>query len=138
MQQDKSLSQFVSEKRENLGLSQSGLAKKSGLSLSVIEDIESGKELFLPVTYRQKLAKGLKVGLPDIKQYEKTIYTNFEQSAEFIMDIKQKILDGDIEGLKCPICSSPMQSRLVRMYDIEDNLIYHPKANCIKCPFQIK
>lgn len=138
MQQDKSLSQFVSERRENLGLSQSGLAKKSDLSLTIIEDIEAGKELFLPVTYRQKLAKGLKVGLSDIKQYEKIIYYNFEQSAELADEIKQKILANDIGELKCPICSSPLQTRIVKMYDIEDNLIYHPKANCTKCPFQIK
>lgn len=138
MQQNKSLSQFVSEKRENLGLSQSGLAKRSGLSLAVIEDIESGKELFLPVTYRQKLAKGLKVGLLDIKQYEKTIYSDFEKSSEFVDEIKKKILDGDVSELKCPICSSQLQTRVVKMYDIEDNLVYHPKANCVKCPFQIK
>lgn len=138
MQQNKSLSQFVSEKRENLGLSQSGLAKRSGLSLSVIEDIESGKELFLPVTYRQKLAKGLKVGLSDIKQYEKTIYSDFEKSSEFVDEIKKKILDGEVSELKCPICASQLQTRIVKMYDIEDNLVYHPKANCVKCPFQIK
>lgn len=40
MTQEKALAQFVSELREKLGLSQTGLAKKSALPLKTIEDIE--------------------------------------------------------------------------------------------------
>ena len=68
---NKSLAQFVSETRESVGLSQSGLAKKSALPLNTIEDIEGGQELFLASTVRQKLAKGLKLNPQDIKLYEK-------------------------------------------------------------------
>ena len=39
MHNEQSLSQFVAEKREKLGLSQSGLAKRSGLELSEIEPL---------------------------------------------------------------------------------------------------
>ena len=56
----KTLAQFVQQKRDDLGLSPKGLAMKSGLELPLIEDIEAGKELFLSVTVRQNLAKGLK------------------------------------------------------------------------------
>ena len=66
-----SLAQFVSTEREKLGLSQSGLAKKCNLTLAEIGSIESGIEVFLSTTVRQKLAKGLKVALHDIKRYEK-------------------------------------------------------------------
>ena len=55
----KTLAQFVQEKRDNLGLSPKGLAVRSNLDIEVIEDIEAGKELFLSVTVRQNLAKGL-------------------------------------------------------------------------------
>ena len=61
MTQKKALSEYVAELREKVGLSVSGLAKKSGLTIEQIEDIEAGKDLFLPATIRQKLAKGLKV-----------------------------------------------------------------------------
>ena len=61
MTQEKSLAQFVSELREKIGLSQTGLAKKSALPLKTIEDIESGQELFLASTIRQKLANALKI-----------------------------------------------------------------------------
>ena len=58
MTQQKALAQFVSELREKLGLSQTGLAKKSALPLKTIEDIESAQELFFASTIRQKLANG--------------------------------------------------------------------------------
>ena len=55
----KTLARFVQERREQVGLSVTGLAKKTNLAPEIIEEIESGKELFLPVTIRQNLAKGL-------------------------------------------------------------------------------
>lgn len=133
---DISLSQFILDTREKIGLSQSGLAKRSNLPLGVIEDIESGKELFLSSTYRQKLAKGLKLNPSEIKPYEKFLSSEFDKDEEYIREIKQRILNGE-EGLICPICSSPLSTRIARMYDLEDNLVLHPKAKCIKCPFQI-
>ena len=57
------LAQMVSSVRDKLGMSQSGLAKKCNLTVEQIESIESGQELFLPPTIRQKLAKGLKLNL---------------------------------------------------------------------------
>ena len=56
----KSLSEFVREKREKTGLTISALAKRCNLSEELLEGIESSQELFLPVTVRQNLAKGLK------------------------------------------------------------------------------
>ena len=69
MTEYKALSEFIREQREKAGLSVTGLAKKTALSVEQIEDIEAGKELFLPATVRQKLAKGLKLNPIDIKQY---------------------------------------------------------------------
>ena len=51
-------------------MSSSGLAKRAGVELEVVEDIESGKELFLSVTVRQKLARALKLQPAEIKHYE--------------------------------------------------------------------
>lgn len=138
MTNSKSLAQFIFDAREQVGLSQTGLAKKSNIPVNFIEDIESGKELFLSSTIRQKLAKGLKLNPSDIKPYEKDIPTGFDKDEQYLEDVKQKILDGEIEGLTCPICSSHLKTRIVRLYDLEDNLVLHPKAICTKCPFQIK
>ncbi len=136
-----SLAQMVSSVREKMGLSQSGLAKKCNLSVEEIENIEAGQELFLPPTIRQKLAKGLKLNLLEIKMYEKEFETTpFE---DFILDaqtedyIKQAILEGNTDNLRCPSCGATLQTRVAKMYDLEDNLVLTPKAHCSKCPFQI-
>lgn len=133
-----SLAQFVSQTRENIGLSQTGLAKKSALSLQTIEEIESGQELFLASTIRQKLANGLKLKPSDIKQYEKSLNFDLLQESEDVVFIKNKILSHNIEDLECPVCGSKLITRIAKMYDLEDNLILVPKARCEKCPFQIK
>ncbi len=130
------LSNFIISKREKLGLSSIGLAKKSGIDLLMIEDIESGKELFLPVTIRQKLAKALKCQPIDIQKYEKNLSTKIV-SDEIIDDIKQQILSGETE-IHCPMCGNLLITRIAKMYDLEDNLMLHPKAHCSKCVFQIK
>ena len=131
------LAQMVSSVREKLGLSQSGLAKKCNLTVEEIENIESGQELFLPPTIRQKLAKGLKLNLLEIKMYEKAPLEDFKLDFQTEDFMKQAILEGNTDNLRCPSCGSKLVTRVARMYDLEDNLVLTPKAHCIKCPFQI-
>ena len=137
-QSEIALAQFVSQTREKLGLSQTGLAKKSALSLKTIEDIEAGQELFLASTIRQKLARGLKLNPADIKKYEKHPNLSLLPDNEASLYIKTKILAHDIADLECPVCGSKLVTRIAKMYDLEDNLVLVPKARCTKCPYQIK
>lgn len=131
----KTLARFVQEKREQVGLSVTGLARKSNISAEIIEEIESGKELFLPVTVRQNLAKGLKCLPEEIKKYEKDFSTDFVPLS-VIDSLKELILNG-AGGLKCPKCGADLITKVEKMYDLEDNLVFHPKAHCSKCVFQI-
>lgn len=138
-EQNKSLSEYIRENREKTGLSVIGLSKKTGLTVEQIEDIEAGKDLFLPATIRQKLAKGLKLLPADIKEYERILLDPYDNISEnYIRMTKQAILDGETDNLRCPICSSKLQTRVVRLLDLEDRIALHPKAQCTKCSFQIK
>ena len=138
MSESLSLAQFVSERRENIGLSQTGLSKKCNIPIKMIEDIESGNELFLATSVRQKLAKGLKVEPSEIKKYEKPFDVSLVSEAKYIDDIKIKILAGEGESCVCPVCGEKLVTRIAQMYDLEDVLQLHPKAHCTKCPFQIR
>ena len=131
----KTLAQFVQIKRDKLGLSPKGLAMKAHLDLAVIEDIEAGKDLFLSVPVRQSLAKALKCQPEEIKALEKD-FNLAVTSDEIIESLKELILNG-AGGLKCPLCGANLVTKIERMYDLEDNLVYHPKAHCSKCVFQI-
>lgn len=135
---EKSLALFVSERRENIGLSQIGLSKKCNIPVKMIEDIESGNELFLATSVRQKLAKGLKVEPSEIKKYEKTFDVSLVSDAKYIDDLKIKILAGEGDECFCPVCGEKLVTRIAQMYDLEDVLQLHPKAHCPKCPFQIR
>ena len=131
----KTLARFIQIKREELGLTQKGLAIAANVPLSIVEEVEAGKELFLAVTVRQALAKALKCEPDEIKVLEKDI-VNEIVSPEIIESLKQLILNG-AGGLKCTKCGALLDTRIAKMYDLEDNLILHPKAHCTKCPFQI-
>lgn len=129
------LAEFIQTHREKAGLSIYGLADRTGIDISVLEDIESGKDLFLPVTIRQKLARVFKCSPAEIKKYER----NYEFqiiSDEVIDSLKSRILKHDT-NLCCPLCGSPLITRIAKMYDLEDNVILVPKAHCTKCVFQI-
>ena len=129
------LAKFIQTRRKELDITPKGLAIAANIPLDTIEDIEAGKELFLPVTIRQSLAKILKCEPDEIKRLEKDI-ANDIVSPEIIESLKQLILNG-AGGLKCPKCGAPLDTRVERMYDLEDNLVLHAKAHCTKCPFQI-
>ena len=133
------LAQFVFHTREKSGLSVSGLSKKCNLEEDVIQNIESGLEIFLSVTVRQKLAKGLKVTPNEIKIYEKNENYNFT-SKEILDNLREDILNNannKYYSALCPVCGSKLNVRIAKLYDLEDNLILHPKAVCTKCPFQL-
>ena len=139
MTYSKSLSEYIRETREKAGFSVQGLAKKSGLTIEQIEDIEAGKDLFLTATIRQKLAKGLKLNPADIKKYERIILDIYDSvSAEYLQDIKTAILEGNTENLRCPVCGSKLNTRVMRLIDLDNNIALHPKAQCSKCSFQVK
>lgn len=139
MSEKKSLAQYISEIREKAGLSIQGLSKKTAIPVEQLEDIEAGKDLFLPATTRQKLAKGLKINPAEIKEYERIMLDSYDGVSEgYIQSVKKAILDGETENLRCPICSSKLNTRVVRLLDLENNIALHPKAQCSKCSFQIK
>ena len=133
---NKTLAQFVQINREKSGLSISGLARKCHLEIVLLERIEAGEELFLPTTVRQNLAKGLKCSLDEIKELEKDFENKFVEE-NVIQELKENILEGK-KDLICPKCKSGLIVRIVKMYDLEDNLMIHPKARCSKCVFQVK
>ena len=130
-----SLAEFIQLKREKAGYSTYGLAERTGIPIEVLEDIESGKELFLSVTQRQKLARVLKCSPTEIKKYEREYEFNLVDN-DAIEDIKSRILKRET-NLKCPMCGEPLITRIARMHDLEDNLVLQPKAHCVKCIFQI-
>ena len=132
----KSLAEFIIEKREKAGYSIFGLADRAAINIEILEDIESGRELFLPVTVRQKLARALKCSPSDIKKYEREYEFN-TVSDEAVDELKSQILQRKT-NLRCPLCGEPLITRIAKMYDLEDNLICQPKAHCVKCVFQIK
>ena len=131
-----SLAEFVQKQREEVGLSVIGLANKSNIKLEILEDIEAGKELFLSVPLRQKLARALKCSPDELKKYERS-YEFQEISDDVISNIKNQILNHKTD-LRCPLCGEPLITRIAKMYDLDDNLVLEPKAHCVKCVFQIK
>ena len=139
MSEDISLAEYVIQLREKAGLSASGLAKKTAIPLAQIEDIEAGKDLFLPATIRQKLAKGLKVNPSEIKEHERIMLDKYDGvSPDYIRSVKNAILDGETDNLRCPICSAKLITKIVKLIDLENKIALHPKAQCSKCSFQIK
>ena len=116
----KTLAQFVQKKRDDLGLSPKGLAARCNLDQNLIEEIEAGKELFLSVTVRQNLAKGLKWAPEEIKKLE-IDFDNTFVSEQIIESLKELILKG-AGGLKCPKCGAT---------DISLN----PRSGKLRCNF---
>ena len=134
-----SLAQFIVSKRESLGYTREDLADKSSLDINTIQSVEEGLDLFLATTVRQKLAKALKIDNKEIKKYE--VKTDFNLVKPSKSDeIRELILLNSTNPdftINCPVCGAKLITRIAKLYDLEDNLILHPKAHCTKCPFQL-
>ena len=140
MTEKQTLAQFISTTRDNMGYSQKGLAVRANVDITIIDDIESGRELFMSITVRQKLSNALKLSASKTKALEKEPVSNesdFELS-DRIDEIKWRILNQGLVGYECPMCKAELDCRVSVMYDLEANVIRHPKARCTKCPFQIR
>ena len=131
-----SLAEFIQTNREKAGYSVIGLADRIAIPVETLEDIESGRDLFLPVSIRQKLARVFKCSPAEIKKYERD-YEFQSISDEIIDELRNKILRRET-NLRCPLCGEPLVTRVAKSYDLDDNLILKPKAHCVKCVFQIK
>ena len=131
-----SLAEFIQTRREKACYSIYGLAERTNIDIATLEDIESGKELFLSVSQRQRLARVLKCSPNEIKKYEREYEFNIV-SQDTVDELKSEILNHKT-NLRCPMCGEPLVTRIAKMYDLEDNLILQPKAHCVKCVFQIK
>lgn len=138
MESTKTLAKFISTIRENSGYSQKGLADRANLDLNIIESIESGQDLFLSTSVRQKLAKALKIDSIQIKTLEKEPQVVKTIDQDYIEELKLRIVEGQLEGNICPSCRSELICKTVEMYDLENNPTKAPKARCSSCYFQIR
>ncbi|MBR1617538.1 helix-turn-helix domain-containing protein [bacterium] len=135
----KTLAQFIVERREKLGFSQSDFAHRAGVEIEQIVAIEQGIDLFLPTTIRQKLALALKIDTKEIKKYENKVDLNLAKK-DIMEEIRELILlnsNNPNFEINCPNCGAKLITRIAKLYDLEDNLILRPKARCSKCPFQL-
>jgi transcriptional regulator with XRE-family HTH domain len=133
----KTLAGRVQHLREVLDISSERLAELTNVDLSTINGIEEGKEIFLSTTVRQRLAKALRISSSVLKEVEKPP-VNTQVPEEILEELKERILAGQLTNNRCPICHSSLNCKLVTLYDLENRPVNHPKANCSKCPFQIK
>jgi len=138
MKNIKTLAEFISTTREKIGYSQKGLADRANLNIEIIEAVESGQDLFLSSTVRQKIAKVLRLDLFQLKALEREPQVVKELDLDYIEELKLRILEGQISGNICPSCKSELICKIVEMYDLENRIVKHPKARCSKCYFQIK
>ena len=134
-----SLAQFVVSRREALGYTIEDLSDKSSLDIKTLQAIESGLDLFLATTVRQKLAKALRVENKEIKKYEVKADFNLTVSSKNDEIREQILLNSQNPNftINCPVCGSKLITRIAKLYDLEDNLVLRPKARCSKCPYQL-
>ncbi|MEI7474358.1 MAG: hypothetical protein WCK67_06220 [bacterium] len=136
--QRKTLAQFITDVRENAGMSRTGLAKSANLDIEIIDRIETGQDLFLSTVERHRLARALKLEHTVIKLHEKEPVIPGEVPKGAIDTLRVKILAGELEGNACPSCKSELICRIALMHDLEDKPVYHAKARCSKCPFMLR
>lgn len=124
--------------REVAGLTQVQLAERANISLELLQDLETGLELFMAPSIRQKLARVLKVRPGQIKVLEKDIHqAERSVSPDTREHYLNDILSNPEQPQFCPFCRAPLQVRIFNRKDLDDNLLVEVKANCSRCLFKL-
>jgi transcriptional regulator with XRE-family HTH domain len=127
--------------RERRYMSPEMLASKALIPVTMVEDIESGIEMFLAPAVRQRIARVLHVRPTQIEEAEKTPDLVDHSEAAVLqrkgLSLREEILkDPDALHL-CPSCGSPLAVRLFERRDLRDNPLVVIKANCTQCLFRL-
>ena len=67
----------------------------------------------------------------------KGLYSSLKDTEQNIRDQISTLLNNPNFSISCPLCGEKLITRIAKLYDLEDNLVLHPKARCSKCPFQL-
>lgn len=134
------LAQRVRFLREKRYMTAEAVAMKAQISLSTIEDIEAGIEMFLAPAVRQRLARVLHVRPSQILEVEKQPnHVSLETPAlqRKGMNLHEAILANPDGIHHCPSCGADLDVRLFERRDLQDNLLTVIKANCTQCLFRL-
>lgn len=128
----------MQEWRERRMLTQAALAQRAFLPISVIEDIESGVELFLPTIIRQRLARILHIHPRQIQELERPP----KQAQNLALQAKggsllQAILDNPEASHRCPACGASLNVRFFKRFDLQNRPLNVVKASCSMCLFRL-
>ena len=131
------LAQFVQKRRDKLGLSPLGLAKRCNLELDVIEEIEAGKDFKVVCTGSNKGGLVAQLGSYSVFVPAKEIRPGFVQDLtkyvgktlrlrmiEIKKDRKKGMLKGSIIGSVYMLVSYIVFSLLVSSFNLSITLLY--------------
>ena len=128
----------MQEWRDRRLLTQAALAQRANIPLRMIEDIESGIELFLPIIIRQRLARILHIHPRQIQELERPPRhpQNLGLQAKG-GSLLQAILDNPDGSHTCPACSAPLNVRFFKRLDLQNRPLNVVKAACSQCLFRL-
>ncbi len=128
---------FLREKRY---MTPALLAQKAQVTVSMVEDLEAGIEMFLAPAVRQRIARVLQVRPSQIEEVEKPPET---ESAETPMlqrkglTLRDEILQDPDAPHLCPSCGAPLAVRVFERRDLQDRPLLVIKCNCTRCLFRM-
>jgi transcriptional regulator with XRE-family HTH domain len=124
--------------REKRMLTQATLAIKALIPIRLVEDIESGIELFLSPAIRQRLARVLQVRPDQIKALEKTPLPSIDAAMQAAGgSLYQAILANPEAPKTCPRCGEALTIRLFNRRDLQNRPLTAVKASCTQCLFRL-
>jgi transcriptional regulator with XRE-family HTH domain len=125
--------------RESLHLTSGALADKALVSESLIEDIESGLELFLAPSVRQKIARALRVRTVVLSEVEKPPALSVKPPTlpeDSNFQLLETIYQQPDRTYFCPLCGAKLMVKVFPRRDIYNNPVKALKINCSQCLFK--
>lgn len=136
------LSRRVNKLREMRNMTVLDLAKSCRFTVSRIEAIESGLEIWLSFTDRTILARALGVMPAFLKEVESSPAElpegeEYKQASEELENLAELVLAGK-ENLSCPKCMAILKTGIESALDFEGNPTRFARAYCPVCPFVLR
>ncbi len=130
---DASLAQCLQRLRTERQWSPAQLASRCAMPVATIHELEEGIQLALPVTFRHRLAKALRVMPQQLKALEKHVPANANNDTS---TPGAWHLDLGAPNPHCPECNAPLHLKAFWREDMHGHPIETIQANCTQCLFR--
>lgn len=130
------LAQCLQQERANRRWTREQLAEKAAMPLALLQELEEGRQVFLAVAHRQRLARVLRLYPYQLEALEKPDAGTPPPEDTSTTQAKETALNLIRQTHRCPECQATVRIKQFRRSDMHGHGVTMVQYTCTQCLFR--